>query len=200
LTFRRLPISCYTQFYSTLLEKATLLTISDRQALIAKTSQQYLTILFPLPVAKFCLHTLTNVSLTTSMGQYGYLIPDRYVREVPNEVDMNTASIFWGFSLCAAVFTLAKGTQQSWRAWKRRHRVTAYVGMIWVVWLSSMVLGCLAWGFQRQYIAPRSVLVVLILLFYADTTPALAFISRLHSSGHCKSNFFFKSSSTELVF
>ncbi|CAF3451339.1 unnamed protein product [Fusarium graminearum] len=88
------------------------------------------------------------------MGQYGYLIPDRYVREVPNEVDMNTASIFWGFSLCAAVFTLAKGTQQSWRAWKRLHRVTAYVGMIWVVWLSSMVLGCLAWGFQRQYIAP----------------------------------------------
>ncbi|KAH7004129.1 hypothetical protein EDB82DRAFT_532494 [Fusarium venenatum] len=88
------------------------------------------------------------------MGQYGHLIPDRYVREVPNEIDMNTASIFWGFSLCAAVFTLAKGTQQSWRAWKRRHRVTAYVGMIWVVWLSSMVLGCLAWGFQRQYIAP----------------------------------------------
>ena len=89
------------------------------------------------------------------MGQYGYLIPDRYVREVPNEVDMNTASIFWGFSLCAAVFTFTKGAQQSWRAWKRCHRVTAYVGMIWVVWLSSMVLGCLAWGFQRQYIRPR---------------------------------------------
>lgn len=110
---------------------------------------------FQLPQA---LHTLIDVSRTQIMGQYGYLIPDRYVREVPNEVDMNTASIFWGFSLCAAVFTLAKGTQQSWRAWKRLHRVTAYVGMIWVVWLSSMVLGCLAWGFQRQYIAPRSVL------------------------------------------
>ncbi|RGP72144.1 hypothetical protein FLONG3_6867 [Fusarium longipes] len=89
------------------------------------------------------------------MGQYGYLIPDRYVREVPGEVDMNTASIFWGFSLCAAVFTFAKGSQQSWRSWKRCHRITAYVGMIWAVWLSSMVLGCLAWGFQRQYIAPR---------------------------------------------
>ncbi|CAG1989351.1 unnamed protein product [Fusarium graminearum] len=106
---------------------------------------------FQLPQA---LHTLIDVSRTQIMGQYGYLIPDRYVREIPNEVDMNTASIFWGFSLCAAVFTLAKGTQQSWRAWKRLHRVTAYVGMIWVVWLSSMVLGCLAWGFQRQYIAP----------------------------------------------
>ncbi|CAF3617037.1 unnamed protein product [Fusarium graminearum] len=92
---------------------------------------------FQLPQA---LHTLIDVSRTQIMGQYGYLIPDRYVREVPNEVDMNTASIFWGFSLCAAVFTLAKGTQQSWRAWKRLHRVTAYVGMIWVVWLSSMFL------------------------------------------------------------
>ncbi|PTD10922.1 hypothetical protein FCULG_00011243 [Fusarium culmorum] len=101
------------------------------------------------------------------MGQYGYLIPDRYVREVPNEVDMNTASIFWGFSLCAAVFTFAKGTQQSWRAWKRRHRVTAYVGMIWVVWLSSMVLGCLAWGFQRQYIAPSFGFYFSVALFWA---------------------------------
>ncbi|EKJ72959.1 hypothetical protein FPSE_06855 [Fusarium pseudograminearum CS3096] len=101
------------------------------------------------------------------MGQYGYLIPDRYVREVPNEVDMNTASIFWGFSLCAAVFTLAKGTQQSWRAWKRRHRATAYVGMIWVVWLSSMVLGCLAWGFQRQYIAPSFGFYFSVALFWA---------------------------------
>ncbi|KAH7192805.1 uncharacterized protein B0J16DRAFT_380692 [Fusarium flagelliforme] len=98
---------------------------------------------------------------------YGYLIPDRYVREVPNEVDMNTASIFWGFSLCAAVFTFTKGTQQSWRAWKRCHRVTAYVGMIWVVWLSSMVLGCLAWGFQRQYIAPSFGFYFSVALFWA---------------------------------
>ncbi|PCD39400.1 hypothetical protein FGRA07_00671 [Fusarium graminearum] len=119
---------------------------------------------FQLPQA---LHTLIDVSRTQIMGQYGYLIPDRYVREIPNEVDMNTASIFWGFSLCAAVFTLAKGTQQSWRAWKRLHRVTAYVGMIWVVWLSSMVLGCLAWGFQRQYIAPSFGFYFSVALFWA---------------------------------
>ena len=121
------------------------------------------------------------------MGQYGYLIPDRYVREIPNEVDMNTASIFWGFSLCAAVFTFTKGTQQSWRAWKRCHRVTAYVGMIWVVWLSSMVLGCLAWGFQRQYITPRYLahnisiaLVVLMSLASASTFQSVRFPTPLH--------------------
>ncbi|RBA09748.1 hypothetical protein FPRO05_05684 [Fusarium proliferatum] len=88
------------------------------------------------------------------MGQYGFLIPDRYVREVPGEVDMNTASIFWGFSLGVAVFSVAKASEQSWGAWKRRRRVTSYVAMIWAVWFSSMVLGYLAWGFQRQYIDP----------------------------------------------
>lgn len=93
------------------------------------------------------------------MGQYGFLIPDRYAREVPGEVDMNTASIFWGFSLGVAVFSVAKASEQSWRAWKRRRRVTSYVAMIWAFWFSSMVLGCLAWGFQRQYIDPRSVYV-----------------------------------------
>lgn len=91
------------------------------------------------------------------MGKYGYLIPDSYVREVPGEVDMNTASIFWGFSLGVAVFSAGKAGKQSWRSWKRARRPTAYVGMVWAVWFSSMVLGALAWGFQRQYIDPRQV-------------------------------------------
>ncbi|EEU39267.1 uncharacterized protein NECHADRAFT_43326, partial [Fusarium vanettenii 77-13-4] len=92
-----------------------------------------------------------------TMGKYGYLIPDSYVREVPGEVDMNTASIFWGFSLGVAVFSAGKAGKQSWRSWKRARRPTAYVGMVWAVWFSSMVLGALAWGFQRQYIDPRQV-------------------------------------------
>ncbi|KAI6767625.1 hypothetical protein HG530_005634 [Fusarium avenaceum] len=101
------------------------------------------------------------------MGQYGYLISDRYVREIPNDVDMNTSSIFWGFSLCAAVFTSTTALQQSWRAWRRCHRVTAYVGMIWAVWFSSMVLGCLAWSFQRQYIDPSFGFYFSVALFWA---------------------------------
>ncbi|WKT43994.1 hypothetical protein QSH57_008847 [Fusarium oxysporum f. sp. vasinfectum] len=101
------------------------------------------------------------------MGQYGFLIPDRYVREVPGEVDMNTASIFWGFSLGVAVFSVAKASEQSWRAWKRCQRVTSYVAMIWAVWFSSMVLGCLAWGFQRQYIDPSFGFYFSVALFWA---------------------------------
>ncbi|KLP12064.1 uncharacterized protein Y057_7198 [Fusarium fujikuroi] len=73
------------------------------------------------------------------MGQYEFLIPDRYVREVHGEVDMNTASIFWGFSLGVAVFSVAKVSEQSWRAWKSRRRVTSYVAMVWAVWFCYLL-------------------------------------------------------------
>ncbi|KAM0544095.1 hypothetical protein ACHAPJ_011977 [Fusarium lateritium] len=101
------------------------------------------------------------------MGQYGFLVSDNYVREVPDEVDMNIASIFWGFSLGVAVFTLTKAGQQSWNAWKRCRRITPYVGMIWAVWFSSMILGILAWGFQRQYIDPSFGFYFSVALFWA---------------------------------
>ncbi|KAI8718120.1 hypothetical protein NCS52_00890000 [Fusarium sp. LHS14.1] len=101
------------------------------------------------------------------MGKYGYLIPDSYVREVPGEVDMNTASIFWGFSLGVAVFSAGKAGKQSWRSWKRARRPTAYVCMVWAVWFSSMVLGALAWGFQRQYIDPSFGFYFCVALFWA---------------------------------
>ncbi|KAF4957349.1 hypothetical protein FSARC_11348 [Fusarium sarcochroum] len=101
------------------------------------------------------------------MGQYGFLVSDNYVREVPNDVDMNISSIFWGFSLGVAVFTVTKAGQQSWRAWKRCRRITPYVAMIWAVWFSSMVLGILAWGFQRQYIDPSFGFYFCVALFWA---------------------------------
>lgn len=92
------------------------------------------------------------------MGQkYGFLIPDTYVLEIPNEADMNTSSIFWGLSLGIALFTAGKAGKQTLRSWKRSRRLTAYVFMIWAVWWSSLVLGILAWTFQRQYIPPRYV-------------------------------------------
>lgn len=89
--------------------------------------------------------------------KYGFLIPDTYVLEIPNEADMNTSSIFWGLSLGIALFTAGKAGKQTLRSWKRSRRLTAYVFMIWAVWWSSLVLGILAWTFQRQYIPPRYV-------------------------------------------
>ncbi|RSL81168.1 hypothetical protein CDV31_017061 [Fusarium ambrosium] len=101
------------------------------------------------------------------MGRYGYLIPDTYVREVPSEVDMNISSIFWGFSLGVAVFSAAKAGKQSWRSWRRARRITVYVAMVWVVWFSSMAIGALAWGFQRQYIDPSFGFYFCVSLFWA---------------------------------
>ncbi|KAM5372443.1 hypothetical protein ACJZ2D_007481 [Fusarium nematophilum] len=82
------------------------------------------------------------------MGQYGYLISDTYVREVPGEVDMNTASIFWGFSLGVAVFSAGKAGKQSWRSWKRSRRITAYVVMVFAFYFCV----ALFWALQVQFL------------------------------------------------
>ncbi|KAF7554974.1 hypothetical protein G7Z17_g2504 [Cylindrodendrum hubeiense] len=100
-------------------------------------------------------------------AKYGFLIPDSYVREVPDHVDMNTSSIFWGFSLAAAMFAASKAAKQSQQSWQRSKRVTVYVLMLWGVWASSVVLGVLSWGFQRQYIGPSFAFFFCIVLFWA---------------------------------
>lgn len=87
----------------------------------------------------------------------GFLVPDRYVFHVPSDADMNTSSIFWGFSLGAAFFSALRAGSQSVQLWRRKGRVTAYVAMIWVEWIASVVIGVIAWCFQRQYIKARFV-------------------------------------------
>ncbi|KAI5459653.1 hypothetical protein BGZ63DRAFT_489590 [Mariannaea sp. PMI_226] len=100
-------------------------------------------------------------------AKYGFLIPDSYVQEVPDESDMNIASIFWGLSLGVAIFSALKALKQSHMTWTRSKRVNAYVAMLWGVWLSSMVLGVLAWGFQRQYIRPSFIFYFFVAFFWA---------------------------------
>ncbi|CAG9936427.1 unnamed protein product [Clonostachys rosea f. rosea IK726] len=100
-------------------------------------------------------------------AKYGLLIPDTYELEVPDDVDMNTTSIFWGLSLGIAIFSATKAGKQTYRSWRRTHRITAYVFMIWAVWFSSQVLGVLAWGFQRGYIAPSFGFYFCVALFWA---------------------------------
>ncbi|KAH7141009.1 hypothetical protein EDB81DRAFT_692585 [Dactylonectria macrodidyma] len=100
-------------------------------------------------------------------AKYGFLIPDSYVRKVPEEAEMNISSIFWGFSLGVALFSAAKAGRQTQRSWQRSRRVSAYAAMIWGVWLSSMLLGVLSWCFQRQYIKPSFAFYLHIALFWA---------------------------------
>lgn len=100
-------------------------------------------------------------------ARYGFLIPDTYVRKLPSETDMNTSSLFTGFAMALAIFTAINATKQSLRSWRRTRRVTAYSAIIWGVWVSSMVLGVLAWLFQRQIIEPSFGFYFSIALFWA---------------------------------
>ncbi|CAG9950080.1 unnamed protein product [Clonostachys rosea f. rosea IK726] len=77
-------------------------------------------------------------------AKYGLLIPDTYELEVPDDVDMNTTSIFWGLSLGIAIFSATKAGKQTYRSWE-----------------------CWAWGFQRGYIAPSFGFYFCVALFWA---------------------------------
>ncbi|RKL08436.1 hypothetical protein BFJ71_g1723 [Fusarium oxysporum] len=88
------------------------------------------------------------------MSNHGFLVPDSYVFHVPNDVDMNLSSIFWGFSFAVALFSALHAGSQSLQTWRRKHSVTAYIAMIWAEWAASIVIGAVAWSFQRQYVKP----------------------------------------------
>ncbi|CAM1504781.1 Fc.00g023720.m01.CDS01 [Cosmosporella sp. VM-42] len=88
------------------------------------------------------------------MSHHGFLVPDSYVFHVPSDVNMNLSSIFWGFSFAVAVFSALRAGSQSLQTWRRKHRVTAYIAMIWTEWAASIVIGAVAWSFQRQYVRP----------------------------------------------
>lgn len=87
----------------------------------------------------------------------GFLVPDNYVSETPDDTDMNISSIFWGLSLGIAIFAAVQAGRQSYHSWKRKHRITTYVALIWGEWIASIIIGALTWCFQREYVGPRYV-------------------------------------------
>ncbi|UKZ77002.1 hypothetical protein TrVFT333_004718 [Trichoderma virens FT-333] len=104
------------------------------------------------------------------MVYHGFLVPDNYVSETPDDTDMNISSIFWGFSLGAALFAAVQAGRQSYHSWKRKHGITTYVALIWGEWTSSIIIGALTWCFQREYVGPSFQLFFLIC---ADLTHAI---------------------------
>lgn len=91
------------------------------------------------------------------MAESGFLIPPGYVSERPSESNMNDCSIIWGFSLCCAVFTCAKASQQTWLAYRRRKRLNAYIYMVWAEWSASVTISVISWLFLKGTIPPRLV-------------------------------------------
>ncbi|UKZ51171.1 hypothetical protein TrVGV298_004927 [Trichoderma virens] len=96
------------------------------------------------------------------MVYHGFLVPDNYVSETPDDTDMNISSIFWGFSLGAALFAAVQAGRQSYHSWKRKHGITTYVALIWGEWTASIIIGALTWCFQREYVGPSFQLFFLI--------------------------------------
>ncbi|KAM0217634.1 hypothetical protein ACHAQI_001683 [Fusarium lateritium] len=85
------------------------------------------------------------------MGR-GFLVPDRYVDDLPNETDLNVASIAWGLSLGVLLFNVAKAVRQTRSAWQRRKKVTSYIALLWAEIISSTILGVMFvwWSTQVQ--------------------------------------------------
>ncbi|KAL7943367.1 hypothetical protein V8C42DRAFT_359089 [Trichoderma barbatum] len=96
------------------------------------------------------------------MVHHGFLVPDNYVSETPDEADMNISSIFWGLSLGIALFAAVQAGRQTYHSWKRKHRITTYVALIWGEWTASIIIGALTWCFQREYVGPSFQLFFLI--------------------------------------
>ncbi|KAM6488327.1 hypothetical protein HDV62DRAFT_347535 [Trichoderma sp. SZMC 28011] len=92
----------------------------------------------------------------------GFLVPDNYVSETPDDTDMNISSVFWGLSLGIAIFAAVQAGRQSYHSWKRKHRITTYVALIWGEWIASVIIGALVWCFQREYVGPSFQLFFLI--------------------------------------
>lgn len=75
----------------------------------------------------------------------GALIPEWFVDQLPGRVEMNVASIIWGVSIAAGMFTASKGAKQALNVYKRKSRVNTYIIMIAAEWLSSSLIGILSW-------------------------------------------------------
>ncbi|KAK7948858.1 uncharacterized protein PG986_009744 [Apiospora aurea] len=75
----------------------------------------------------------------------GFLVPDTYVVQAPGTTDMNVASIIWGISLAAGVFTASKARKQTWGVYKRTGGFSSYIIMVWLSWLASSIIGVVSW-------------------------------------------------------
>ncbi|KAG5794569.1 hypothetical protein H9Q69_006385 [Fusarium xylarioides] len=103
----------------------------------------------------------------------GFLVPDNYVDDLPNETDMNIASIAWGLSLGITLFNIAKAIRQTRSAWNRRKRVTSYIALIWAEIISSFILGVMCWFYLRGDIEPSMQFFFFIIVWWSTQVQCL---------------------------
>lgn len=92
----------------------------------------------------------------------GFLLPAWYVAEQPSALDLNIASIIWGFSLACACFTFTKATQQSWASYKRGKLRNAYIIMVWAEWFVCLIISIISW----LYLSPSLIILPGFWIFF----------------------------------
>jgi len=93
----------------------------------------------------------------------GPFISDTFVPQVNRPEDVKLAAIAWGFTLGFGYLTCSKAVEQTRMVWKRSHRVTVYVALIWIEIVSSFIFGLLAW-----LLVDDSIPMKFVLLLYLD--------------------------------
>ncbi|KAF5026922.1 hypothetical protein F66182_952 [Fusarium sp. NRRL 66182] len=103
----------------------------------------------------------------------GWMIPDYYVDDLPNDTDMNIASIAWGLSLGITIFNVGKAVRQTRAAWNRRKKVTSYIALVWVEIISSFLLGVMCWFYLRGTIEPSLHFFFFIIVWWSTQVQCL---------------------------
>jgi len=85
----------------------------------------------------------------------GFLIPEWYKVSAPSVDDLLIASIIWGFSLAAGMFSCVKCVRQTRKSWKRSGRVNPYIVMIWAEWTVCTAIGVISWLFLKGILLAR---------------------------------------------
>lgn len=128
----------------------------------------------------------------------GLWLSDDYEFHKPSTTDMNIASIAWGFSLGVSIFSGTKAMGQTIQSWKRGTRTNIYLALLWMEWVSSVIMSAVTWCYLRQYIPPGfPVFFVIGMWISSRHVSSLANVTVQSSSGLFRSKRFSRSSSTE---
>jgi hypothetical protein len=87
----------------------------------------------------------------------GFLVPPWYKEKETSKTGLLVAAFFFGASMAVAFFASTKAGRQSYRSWRRNHRVNAYVMMLWGEISMCVLAAICSWMFLLGKIEPRCV-------------------------------------------
>ena len=85
----------------------------------------------------------------------GTLIPPWWQQTPPRQADVILATFCWGFMMAVALFCCGKASHQTTRARAHSRRTSAYIVMIWTLWVVNILLGLTGWLYIMGWVSPR---------------------------------------------